>query len=71
MAEFRASLQSVTDFFNAKLSQRIVYWVFLSIVVIEVIIFGAFGTAAGARTLRVSARSIYGSICRAAGGGKT
>jgi len=38
MAEFRASLQSVTDFFNAKLSQRIVYWVFLSIVVIEVII---------------------------------
>jgi PAS domain S-box-containing protein len=38
MAEVRASLQSVTDFLNAKLSQRIVYWVFLSIVVIEVII---------------------------------
>jgi PAS domain S-box-containing protein len=38
MTGIKAKLRPVTDFFNAKLSQRIVYWVFLSIVVIEVII---------------------------------
>ncbi len=38
MIELRAKLRSVAEFLNAKLSQRIVYWVFLSIVVIEVII---------------------------------
>jgi PAS domain S-box-containing protein len=38
MTEPKSRLKSVTDFLNAKLSQRIVYWVFLSIVVIEAII---------------------------------
>jgi len=38
MTEFRDRLQSAISFLNAKLSQRIVYWVFLSIIVIEAII---------------------------------
>ena len=38
MAKMRAKLKSVTEFLDAKLSQRIVYWVFLSIIVIEAII---------------------------------
>jgi PAS domain S-box-containing protein len=38
MTAFKARWQSVTDFLNAKLSQRIVYWVFVSIVVIEGVI---------------------------------
>ncbi len=36
--KIRAKLKPITEFLNAKLSQRIVYWVFLSIIVIEVII---------------------------------
>jgi PAS domain S-box-containing protein len=38
MTELRDRLQSAISFLNAKLSQRIVYWVFLSIIVIEVLI---------------------------------
>lgn len=38
MTAFKTRLKTCADFLNAKLSQRIVYWVFLSIVVIEVII---------------------------------
>jgi len=38
MVDIGSRLKSITDFLNARLSQRIVYWVFLSIVVIEIII---------------------------------
>lgn len=38
MARLRPTLQSLGDFLKARLSKRIAYWVFVSIVVIEVVI---------------------------------
>jgi len=52
MAKVSYKLRSLLEFLNARLSRRITYWVFLSIVGIEIINYsGAFCTTPRAGTV--------------------